>query len=84
VEAAMMQRTRTHNQIIERLEAYSGVKMKEVFAIPDLDREIKWNCKYARQKGIHVSPTFMIGGLVKPDMSSGDEVGVWVKKAVGS
>jgi hypothetical protein len=73
----------TPNQIIERLEGYSGVKLKEVFAIPDLDREIKWHCKYARQNGIHVSPTFMIDGLVQPDMSSGDEVGVWVKKALG-
>lgn len=68
----------TPNQIIERLEAYSGVKLKEAFAIPDLDREIKWHCKYARQNGIHVSPTFMIDGLVQTTMSSGDEVSAWV------
>ncbi|MBY2923349.1 DsbA family protein [Rhizobium leguminosarum] len=74
----------TPNQIIERLEGYSGVKLKEAFATPDLDREIKWHCKYARQNGIHVSPTFMIDGLVQADMSSGDEVGVWVKKALGN
>jgi len=74
----------TPNQIIERLEGYSGVKLKEAFAIPDLDREIKWHCKYARQNGIHVSPTFMIDGLVQADMSSGDEVGVWVKKVLGN
>lgn len=73
----------TPNLIIERLEAYSGVPLRQAFAIPDLDREIKWHCKYARQNGIHVSPTFMIDGLVQPDMSSGDEVGVWVKKLVG-
>lgn len=74
----------TPNQIIERLEAYSGVKLKDAFAIPDLDREIKWHCKYARQNGIHVSPTFMIDGLVQADMSSGDEVAVWVKKVLGN
>lgn len=74
----------TPNQIIERLEGYSGLKLKEAFAIPDLDREIKWHCKYARQNGIHVSPTFMIDGLVQPDVSSGDEVEAWVKKALGS
>lgn len=73
----------TPNQIIERLEGYSGIKLKEAFAIPDLDREIKWHCKYARQNGIHVSPTFMLDGLVQSDMSSGDEVGVWVKKVLG-
>ncbi|MGV4793869.1 thioredoxin domain-containing protein [Rhizobium sp. F40D2] len=73
----------TPNQIIERLEGYSGVKLKDAFAIPDLDREIKWQCKYARQNGVHVSPTFMIDGLVQSDMGSGDEVAAWVKKVLG-
>ncbi|MBP2443165.1 DsbA family protein [Rhizobium leguminosarum] len=73
----------TPNQIIERLEGYSGVKLKDAFAIPDLDREIKWHCRYARQNGIHVSPTFMIDGLVQAKMSSGDEVAAWVKKVLG-
>ena len=67
----------TPNDIITRIEGYSGVKLGEAFAIPDLDREIKWHCKYARQNGIHVSPTFMIDGLVQADMSSGDTVSDW-------
>jgi hypothetical protein len=70
----------TPNQLIARIEAYSGVKLREAFAIPDLDREIKWHCKYARQNGIHVSPTFMVDGLIQSDMSSGDEVESWVRK----
>ena len=53
------------------------------FAIPDLDREIKWHCKYARQNGIHVSPTFVIDGLVRNDMGSGDTVEDWVAKLEG-
>jgi hypothetical protein len=68
----------TPNEIIARIETYSGVKLAVAFAIPDLDREIKWHCKYARQNGIHVSPTFMIDGLVEPAISSGDAVGEWV------
>jgi hypothetical protein len=68
----------TPNDIIARIERYSGVRLAEAFAIPDLDREIKWHCKYARQNGIHVSPTFMIDGLVQPDISSGDPVADWV------
>jgi predicted DsbA family dithiol-disulfide isomerase len=67
----------TPNDIIARIEGYSGVKLAEVFAIPDLDREVKWHCKYARQNGIHVSPTFMIDGLVEPGISSGDAVADW-------
>ena len=70
----------TPNDIIARIERYSGVKLAEAFAIPDLDREIKWHCKYARQNGIHASPTFMIDGLVQPDMGSGDAVSEWVSR----
>ena len=70
----------TPNDIIARIEHYSGVQLALAFAIPDLDREIKWHCKYARQNGIHVSPTFMIDGLVRPDMSSGDAVSEWVSR----
>lgn len=70
----------TPNAIIARIEAYSGVQLAEAFAILDLDREIKWHCKYARQNGIHVSPTFMIDGLVQPDISSGDAVADWAAK----
>jgi hypothetical protein len=67
----------TPNDIIRRIEAYSGVKIAAAFAIPDLDREVKWHCKYARQNGIHVSPTFMIDGLVHPNIGSGDPVADW-------
>ncbi len=70
----------TPNDIIRRLEGYSGLALAEAFAIPDLDREIKWHCKYARQNGVHVSPTFMIDGIVRGDMSSGDPVADWVGK----
>jgi len=73
----------TPNDIIKRLEGYSGLPLAEAFAIPDLDKEIKWHCKYARQNGIHVSPTFMIDGLVRNDISSGDAVADWVAKIVG-
>jgi protein-disulfide isomerase len=73
----------TPNDIIARIETYSGVKLAAAFALPTLDREIKWHCKYARQNGIHVSPTFMIDGLVQSDMSSGDTVASWVSRLVG-
>ena len=70
----------TPNGIIKRIEGYSGVELAEAFAIPDLDREVKWHCKYARQNGIHVSPTFMVDGLVRADMSSGDSVADWMAR----
>ena len=67
----------TPDDIIARIESYSGLKVAAAFAIPNLDREIKWHCKYARQNGIHVSPTFMIDGVVQPNISSGDKVSDW-------
>jgi hypothetical protein len=70
----------TPDEIIGRIEGYSGVQLREAFAIPDLDREVKWHCRYARQNGIHVSPTFMIDGLVQADMGSGDAVADWVAR----
>ncbi len=73
----------TPHDIIRRIESYSGVQLAEAFALPTLDREIKWHCKYARQNGIHVSPTFMVDGLVQADMGSGDAVADWVKRVVG-
>jgi protein-disulfide isomerase len=74
----------TPSDIIARIEKYSGVKLAEAFSIPNLDREIKWHTRYARQNGIHVSPTFMIDGVVQPDMSSGDSVSDWVSRLSAS
>ena len=34
---------------------------------PDLQAAVKWHTRYARQNGIHVSPTFMVGGIVPDD-----------------
>jgi hypothetical protein len=70
----------TPNDIIKRVERYSDLKLSDAFSIPDLDREVKWHTKYARQNGIHSSPTFMVDGLVQADMSSGDPVTDWMKR----
>src|SRR3984893_10217267 len=44
----------TPNDIIARIEGYSGVKLAKAFATPDLDREIKRHCRYARHSGVDV------------------------------
>ncbi|HDR2789434.1 thioredoxin domain-containing protein [Enterobacter sp. RHBSTW-00175] len=73
----------TPEEIVARIERYSGVQVAEAFARPELQTEIKWHCKYARQNGIHVSPTFMVNGLVQADLGSGDDVEVWAKRVLG-
>lgn len=73
----------TPNQIIARIEGYTGLKLAEAFEFTELQAEIKWHAKYARQNGIHVSPTFMVDGLVQPDLGSGDPVETWVERLIG-
>ncbi|RPH20177.1 thioredoxin [Buttiauxella warmboldiae] len=70
----------TPQQIIERIERYSGVQLAQAFAQPALQNDIKWHAKYARQNGIHVSPTFMVNGLVQADLGSGDDISVWAER----
>lgn len=72
--------TATPQEIIARIERYSGVSLAGAFAEPALQTEIKWHSKYARQNGIHVSPTFMVDGLVQADLGSGDDVSVWAQR----
>lgn len=70
----------TPNQLLARLREYSGIDAYAAFDRADLQNLIKWHCKYARQNGIHVSPTFMINGLVQPNIGSGDTVDEWAKR----
>ena len=73
-------RRATPDDILKRLEDYSGLELITAFEIPDLDREIKRHAKYSRQNGVHGSPTFMVDGLIDPTMGSGDDVNEWVKR----
>lgn len=66
--------------VLTLIERYSGVALVEPFQVPALEAEMKWHAKYARQNGIHASPTFMVDGLIAPDISSGDTVDTWLEK----
>jgi hypothetical protein len=71
---------RSPAQLLDRLEALSGVALRATFADPALTTELKRQARYARQNGIHTTPTFMVDGLVQADMGSGDEVSAWLAK----
>ena len=73
-------RRATPDDILKRLEDYSGMTLIPAFDIAGLDSVTRRHTKYARQNGIHSSPTFMVDGLIDPTMSSGDEVSEWVKR----
>ena len=71
---------RSLRDTLQLIERYSGVDVLQPFQLPPLDKEMKWHAKYARQNGIHASPTFMVDGVVANDMSSGDTVDAWLAK----
>ncbi|MFP8967441.1 DsbA family protein [Pokkaliibacter sp. CJK22405] len=68
----------TPQQIIQRIEDYSGVRLAKAFDNPALQKAIKRHAKYGRQNGIHVSPTFMVNGLTTT-LGSGDSISTWVQ-----
>ncbi|MBT0723031.1 thioredoxin [Rosenbergiella sp. S61] len=70
----------TPEQLLKRLAAYSGVDVRDIFDQTNLQDLVKRQAKYARQNGIHVSPSFMVNGLLQPDMSSQDTVEEWMHK----
>jgi len=70
--------------IIKRIFDLSGCDVSNAFQNKNLQNQIKWHAKYARQNGVHVSPTFMISGVVAPKMSSGDDVKKWVSEIESS
>jgi protein-disulfide isomerase len=70
----------TLREVIARIERLSGIALAAAFEQPGLDRELKRHARYARQNGIHVTPTFMVDGLVANDFSSGDSVDAWLDK----
>lgn len=73
----------TPRQIVARLEDFSGLALAAAFARPEVEALLKWQVKYARQNGIHVSPTFMVDGLVQGDLGSGDPVARWAERLLG-
>lgn len=71
---------RSLRDMLNLIERYGGIEIAERFQSLPLDRDMTWHAKYARQNGIHTTPTFMVDGLVVPDISSGDDVDTWLEK----
>jgi protein-disulfide isomerase len=66
------------------MEQASGIAIAAAFQISGLEQELKAHTRYARQNGVHTSPTFMVNGLINPDISSGATVDEWLEKIFGA
>jgi protein-disulfide isomerase len=67
----------TPRQLIARIEEASGLALAEAFQHDGLDRETKRHARYARQNGIHATPSFTVDRLVRSDFGSRDTVETW-------
>ena len=70
---------RTPADILRAISALAGRDLTEPFCWKSVDRALRWHVKYARQMGVHSSPSFAIDRMVDPQMSSGQPVEEWLK-----
>jgi hypothetical protein len=70
---------RTPADILRDISAIVGVDLFEPFRLKIVGSTFRWHTRYARQNGIHVSPTFMIDGLVEGQMGSGQSIEEWAE-----
>ncbi len=70
---------RTPNEIIAHISELIGVDLAEAFRYDAVGKALRWHTRYARQNGIHFSPTFVVDRIVNDKMSSGQTIEEWAK-----
>jgi hypothetical protein len=68
---------RTPRQIIADIAAIVGEDVSGAFCLKSVDKALRWHTRYARQNGVHVSPSFAVNGMLEPTMGSGQTVEEW-------
>ena len=71
---------RTPQEIVAHISELTGVALAEPFKLKSVEQALKWHTRYARQNGVHFSPTFIVNGIVKDSMSSGQSIEEWAKE----
>jgi hypothetical protein len=70
--------TRTPADILGAISSLAGRDLTDAFCWPSVDRALRWQVRYARQMGVHASPSFAIERMVEAQMSSGQPVEEWL------
>jgi hypothetical protein len=68
---------RTPADILAAVSAIAGIDLSEAWTYDSVGAALRWHVRYARQNGIHTSPSFAIDRLVEPRMGSGQTVEEW-------
>ncbi|WP_068111060.1 DsbA family protein [Tropicimonas marinistellae] len=66
------------SSMLKRIERYAGVELRGAFESQSATTLLKMHTRYARQNGIHASPTVMVDGIVNETIGSRDEVESWL------
>lgn len=69
---------RSPAEILQLILDYTGLDLRPEFERKVVTDLIKRHTRFARQNGIHASPTFMVDGLVNDRISSRDPVENWI------
>jgi hypothetical protein len=65
--------------LIAALEELTGLQIRSAFESAEVTRLLIWSAKYARQNGVHGSPTFAVNGILEPRASSGQSAAEWAE-----
>ncbi len=71
---------RTPAEIVAHISKLIGIDLSEAFRLPSVGSALRWHTRYARQNGIHFSPTFVVNRIVNTNMSSGQKIEEWAKE----
>jgi hypothetical protein len=69
---------RTPTEIIADISKLAGADLSAAFRYPSVGAALRWHTRYARQNGVHFSPTFSVNRIVNPNISSGQKIEEWV------
>jgi hypothetical protein len=71
---------RTPAEIVAHVSELIGIDLSEPFKLKSVDKALRWHTRYARQNGVHESPTFAVNRLIDGSMSSGQSIEEWAGK----
>lgn len=71
---------RTPAEIVAQISRLTGIELAEPFKLKSVEQALKWHTRYARQNGVHFSPTFLVNGIARDSMSSGQTIEEWAKE----
>jgi protein-disulfide isomerase len=71
--------TRSPADLIAHITELSKVDFADAFVQDGVTTAVKWHVRYARQNGVHSSPSFAVNGLLNDAMDSGQSIEEWAE-----